>query len=279
MTLMSLLNIFGRRNEASSAYNPVSEDEDKLLDEPTLATRLELEKLQQANANLKRVLGIFAGFFLAFLALVAFKSWETHEDSLLFPRILKSPVPPMPMNVQTFERNSLYASRPSPESDAAWNALLPEGRGFVYVPESEKYSLPPGEKVFYGEIYSVSLFHQLHCLGQLRKYYWLLVDGVKSNSTSLKPMVEGLLGPSGEHVSHCFDYLRQTLQCAGDMALEWPRKEEDGSRFAVDGWNIPHECRSWDHIVDYMKDNYFNLSMNSEIAPDHPMHKDGMAKL
>jgi hypothetical protein len=140
------------------------------------------------------------------------------------------------MNIQTFERNSLYASRPSPETDAAWNALLPEGRGFVYVPDSERYSLPPGEKTFYGEIYSVSLFHQLHCLGQLRKYYWLLVDGVMSNSTSLRPTVQGLLGPSGEHVSHCFDYLRQTLQCAGDMALEWPRKEEDGSRFAVDGW-------------------------------------------
>jgi len=153
------------------------------------------------------------------------------------------------MNVQTFERNSLYASRPSPESDAAWNALLPEGRGFVYVPESEKYSLPPGEKVFYGEIYSVSLFHQLHCLGQLRKYYWLLVDGVKSNSTSLKPMVEGLLGPSGEHVSHCFDYLRQTLQCAGDMALEWPRKEEDGSRFAVDGWVSDHKRHVLENLL------------------------------
>jgi len=140
------------------------------------------------------------------------------------------------MNVQNFERNPLYANRPSPETDAAWNALLPEGRGFVYVPDSEKYTLPPGEKTFYGEIYSVSLFHQLHCLGQLRKYYWLLVDGVMSNSTSLRPVVEGLLGPSGEHVSHCFDYLRQTLQCAGDMALEWPRKEEDGTRFAVDGW-------------------------------------------
>ncbi|KAI4799429.1 hypothetical protein E4T44_11617 [Aureobasidium sp. EXF-8845] len=183
------------------------------------------------------------------------------------------------MNVQTFERNSLYASRPSPETDAAWNALLPEGRGFVYVPDSERYSLPPGEKTFYGEIYSVSLFHQLHCLGQLRKYYWLLVDGVMSNSTSLKPTVEGLLGPSGEHVSHCFDYLRQTLQCAGDMALEWPRKEEDGNRFAVDGWGIPHECRSWDHIVDYMKGSYFNLSSNSDIAPDHHMHENGMAKL
>ncbi|KAG9946164.1 hypothetical protein KCU85_g6709, partial [Aureobasidium melanogenum] len=276
---MSLLNIFSRRDEASSIYNPVSEDEDKLLDEPVQTTKAELEKLKRANANLKRVLAVFAAFFLAFLALIAFKSWKSHKDSLFFPRILKSPVPPMPMNIQTFERNSLYASRPSPESDAAWNALLPEGRGFVYVPESERYSLPPGEKTFYGEIYSVSLFHQLHCLGQLRKYYWLLIDGVTSNSTSLRSMVDGLLGPSGEHVSHCFDYLRQTLQCAGDMALEWPRKEADGSRFAVDGWGIPHECRSWDHIVDYMKGSYFNLSMNSDIAPDHPMHKDGMAKL
>ncbi|KAI4729057.1 hypothetical protein E4T49_03198 [Aureobasidium sp. EXF-10728] len=275
---MPLLDIFGRR-AAAPTYNPVSEDEDKLLDEPVQTTKAELESLKQANANLKRVLAVVAAFFLAFLALIAFKSWESHEDSLLFPRMLKSPVPPMPMNIQTFERNSLYAGRPSPESDAAWNALLPEGRGFVYVPESEKYSLPPGEKTFYGEIYSVSMFHQLHCLGQLRKYYWLLVDGVSSNSTSLKPMVEGLLGPSGEHVSHCFDYLRQTLQCAGDMALEWPRKEEDGSRFAVDGWGIPHECRSWDHIVDYMKGSYFNLSMNSDIAPDHPMHADGKAKL
>ncbi|KAG9594525.1 hypothetical protein KCU77_g3788, partial [Aureobasidium melanogenum] len=276
---MSLLNIFSRSNEASPTYNLVSEDENKLLDEPVQTTKAELEKLKQANANLKRVLAIFAAFFMAFLALIAFKSWKSHEDSLMFPRILKSPVPPMPMNIQTFERNSLYASRPSPESDAAWNALLPEGRGFVYVPESEKYSLPPGEKTFYGEIYSVSLFHQLHCLGQLRKYYWLLIDGVTNNSTSLRPMVDGLLGPSGEHVSHCFDYLRQTLQCAGDMALEWPRKEKDGRRFAVDGWGIPHECRSWEHIVDYMKGSYFNLSMNSDIAPDHPMHKDGMAKL
>lgn len=91
---MSLLNIFNRRNEASSTYNLVSEDEDKLLDEPVQTTKSELEKLKQANANLKRVLAVFAAFFLAFLALIAFKSWESHEDSLMFPRILKSPVPP-----------------------------------------------------------------------------------------------------------------------------------------------------------------------------------------
>lgn len=91
---MSLLNIFSRRNETSSTYNPVSDDEDKLLDEPTQATKAELQRLQQANTNLKRVLAVFAAFLLAFLALIAVKSWESHEDSLLFPRILNSPVPP-----------------------------------------------------------------------------------------------------------------------------------------------------------------------------------------
>lgn len=33
--------------------------------------------------------------------------------------------------------------------------------------------------------------------------------------------------------------------CAGDMTVEWPREEEDGRRFAFDGWGIKHECRSW----------------------------------
>jgi hypothetical protein len=91
---MFLFDIFSRRDETSSAYNPVLDDEDKLLDEPTQTTKAELERLKQANTNLKRVLAIFAAFFLIFLAIVAIKSWKSHEDSLLFPRILNSPVPP-----------------------------------------------------------------------------------------------------------------------------------------------------------------------------------------
>jgi hypothetical protein len=47
------------------------------------------------------------------------------------------------------------------------------------------------------------------------------------------------------HMNHCFDYLRQTIACGGDMSMEWPRTEPDGRRFAVDGWGIPHECKSW----------------------------------
>jgi hypothetical protein len=119
----------------------------------------------------------------------------------------------------------------------------------VFVEDYEEYELPPGEETPWGNIYSVALFHQLHCLGQLRKYYWMLLDGVndldQKVDTQVFEMAKELNGEHGVHVHHCFDYLRQSLMCSGDMSMEWPRTEPDGRRFAVDGWNVPHECKTW----------------------------------
>lgn len=73
-------------------------------------------------------------------------------------------------------------SRKSVESDAAWESLMPgqwvihgfqnvfltmrkEGRGFVLVEHPEAYNLLPGIPTDVGpDRYSVSMFHQLHCL-------------------------------------------------------------------------------------------------------------------
>jgi hypothetical protein len=149
-----------------------------------------------------------------------------------------------------FEKNDLYARRPDPDSDAAWNALLPPGRGFVFVPDREQYSLPAGEETPYGMIYSVAVFHQLHCLGQLRRFTWMFLDAIVANGTQGERAREAIVkmfgvGDHAGHLHHCFDYLRQSLQCGGDMGIEWPRSEEDGRRVAVDGWGIAHECRDW----------------------------------
>jgi hypothetical protein len=70
-----------------------------------------------------------------------------------------------------------------------------------------------------------------------------------------------------DHLAHCFDYLRQGLMCNADMTVEWPRTETDGRRVAVDGWNIPHECRNWSEVWEYMEVNGYNMSTNAEIAP------------
>jgi Mycotoxin biosynthesis protein UstYa len=45
-------------------------------------------------------------------------------------------------------------------------------------------------------------------------------------------------------VQHCMDYLRQAIQCAGDMTLEWP-VSADGKTLFV-GWETRHRCWRYD---------------------------------
>ena len=111
------------------------------------------------------------------------------------------------------------------------------------VNDREKYKLPPGRATDRGDVYDISLFHQLHCLARIRAHLYLLQGSIgRNNSQQIQDI---LLSPQEDHVHHCFDYIRQALMCAGDMTVEWPRTEEDGSRFAVDGWGITHQCKSW----------------------------------
>jgi hypothetical protein len=182
-----------------------------------------------------------------------------------------------------FEKHKIYSQRPNDISDEAWNGLLPvsffchyitlhyspllpihpsqslhfphhhlicpqqEGRGFVYIPDWKDYDLPPGQNTTFGMIYSTAVFHQMHCLGQVRRFSWMFLDAIDKNSTqdmlNIKEMFIKM--DHAEHMNHCFDYLRQTIQCGGDMAMEWPRTEPNGLRIAVDGWGIPHECKDW----------------------------------
>lgn len=122
------------------------------------------------------------------------------------------------------------------------NIIVQGGRGFVYVKDSASYDLEPGLQSKWGEIYSVAMFHQMHCLGVIRQNYWRLVRGVLDHDESLYHEAEVMIETS--HTGHCFDYFRQSIECSADMALEWPRTEADGRRFQVDGEGIPHVCAS-----------------------------------
>lgn len=94
----------------------------------------------------------------------------------------------------------------------------------------------------HGQIYSLALYHQLHCLKVIRSDYFDLLDGVWNNNTDLR--TEAFRQIENSHNRHCMDYIRQTLECSADMTLEWERTEADGSRFQVDGMGITHECKS-----------------------------------
>jgi len=97
----------------------------------------------------------------------------------------------------------------------------------------------------------------------------MFLDAIVKNDTAAQEEVKSMFGKLDHesHLNHCFDYLRQTIQCGGDMAMEWPRTEPNGQRFAVDGWGIPHECKNWGQITDYMAEHHFEHSTVSEIAP------------
>jgi hypothetical protein len=54
------------------------------------------------------------------------------------------------------------------------------------------------------------------------------------------------------HVTHCFDYLRQSAMCAGDSALEGLSETVKGM---TDGWGNTHVCKKNNELVQWVVDN------------------------
>lgn len=54
------------------------------------------------------------------------------------------------------------------------------------------------------------------------------------------------------HVNHCFDYLRQSIMCAGDLAIEGQEKTFPGEVTGSDGWDGKHVCKNYDEVYDFL---------------------------
>lgn len=59
----------------------------------------------------------------------------------------------------------------------------------------------------------------------------------------------------GEHIDHCFDFLRQALMCAADTTIESAAIEKNGGRIQVDGWGASHQCKDWNTLWEFMVEN------------------------
>ncbi|KAF2197593.1 hypothetical protein GQ43DRAFT_199641 [Delitschia confertaspora ATCC 74209] len=191
---------------------------------------------------------------ILFLSLENIKSWSGSYTS----RDTGSFSPQFPRKRVVFARDPIFSEPHSPDGDAAWDSLMPEGRGFVLVENPEKYGYHGGVPTEKGvDRFSVSVFHQLHCLGMIRASYY------KRNSTT-QPIghLEGDVPPEildevhNHHIAHCFDYLRQALMCSADTTIEWAKVQSTGERNQVDGWGIPHEtCKDWNSVLKWMDEN------------------------
>lgn len=62
-------------------------------------------------------------------------------------------------------------------------------------------------------------------------------------------MIHGHDHRSKIHLTHCFDYLRQTVQCAADTNVE--PVDWDRSPVGITGWGFERVCRDFDAVKKY----------------------------
>ena len=108
-------------------------------------------------------LSIMFGFFLGHsnVNVVSSKSpyggllgTESSISHPIFPLTIVTAAPDGNI-IQVWAHNLTFSQAPTPESEAAWNSLIPVGRGFIHQPEIAPF------------ISNIAVFHQMHCLAVL----------------------------------------------------------------------------------------------------------------
>ncbi|KAH7316780.1 hypothetical protein B0I35DRAFT_479596 [Stachybotrys elegans] len=153
-------------------------------------------------------------------------------------------------NSHLFQYNRTFGEAPSPDTNAAWESLFPHHGGFFVHAE-----LAPKRSAF-------SVFHQLHCLDELRHGFYVLHDQVIEYSDMLNaaPPPDGrrrlheeerraLHEHSLGHIRHCIDLLRQSLMCNADLTVELKNEELGG----VTGFGTEHRCVDWPGLLDWIR--------------------------
>ncbi|KAF2202054.1 hypothetical protein GQ43DRAFT_392945 [Delitschia confertaspora ATCC 74209] len=156
--------------------------------------------------------------------------------------------PRFSQQIVTFHPDDSYAPNDTSkffeqETLDKWTELMPKGMGFQWVKDPSKYNnLPkpidwdPGMTVF-----TTSVTHQLHCLWAIVQTY----SGIKSNV----PIPDD----HHWHMIHCFDYLRQTIMCSADTALEGHEFTFPDHNGGSDGWDAKHVCKDYSQVKNYLE--------------------------
>jgi hypothetical protein len=93
-------------------------------------------------------------------------------------------------------------------------------------------------------IVELDVFHQLHCLNMLRKLVYPSVYKMDLTSDSEKA-ADNIF-----HMEHCYEQLRQSLQCSSDIStIFWEWSEKKQKMFG--NVKTTHTCRNFEKIRDW----------------------------
>ncbi|TLD34271.1 hypothetical protein PspLS_01041 [Pyricularia sp. CBS 133598] len=229
-------------SEGSSTARPSSDSDEKfgLLNDAPIEHVSRPSKLRWVVALLT------ASNFLCFGVLLYALSPAPPPTMVVYPPQPDWFPPQIPIK-KVMHSEPLFGQEPNDESIAAWNSLLPKGRGWVHM--RNKTALPdmPGLNQSLPEHIALpSVYHQLHCLYSTMRSYYDLLDIVKNNHTKRELPKDPAWNK--EHLNHCWDYLRQNIMCTADVTLEWHRWNEK----VEDGWGYEHQCKDWDALTKWV---------------------------
>ncbi|KAI0837419.1 hypothetical protein F5Y06DRAFT_297746 [Hypoxylon sp. FL0890] len=172
----------------------------------------------------------------------------------------RPPVPKFPRKIYTFlpdpqyvRDDMLFDEHDTLHTLHNWIPLSAEARGYVQIPDYDSYDILSKpymvaiNRTSEGPAYMMSVFHQLHCLSYLVAHFQQGYAGTE------------LTEEVAHHSSHCFDYLRQSIICAGDTNLE-------GQTDAGPGWGSKHECVDYEVLLDWAN-KHSTMSWRSGLMP------------
>ncbi|KAM0276855.1 hypothetical protein ACHAQH_006331 [Verticillium albo-atrum] len=159
----------------------------------------------------------------------------------------------IPTNITTFLSN---------ETQSAWLDLVPRGLGYLDTTHSQNTNNLPTPLPEYApkRVFTTSVTHQLHCLHAIVKGF----ASLQSETTTRRRSDDGKGGhddgahdpeDGGFHLQHCFEYLRQSILCCGDVTLEGTQTTFPPGFEGSDGWDAKHVCRDYEQVKTFLEVN------------------------
>ncbi|EMD91266.1 hypothetical protein COCC4DRAFT_155203 [Bipolaris maydis ATCC 48331] len=137
---------------------------------------------------------------------------------------------------------SLYVGEPSPEIDAAWDAIIGGRTHYFSISKEEAVALWGKDAHRYkdrpqgGFTGTLDLFHCLHCLNQLRK--------ALRRDIYPEEKYRGMV-----HQYHCIDHLRQVIQCQATSVISPTEWHEHRGQYVAP--KQLHTCRNFEKIQQF----------------------------
>ncbi|KAM0335488.1 hypothetical protein ACHAQA_000536 [Verticillium albo-atrum] len=154
----------------------------------------------------------------------------------------------IPSNLSTFLSN---------ETQSAWLDLVPRGLGYLDTTAAKDLNNLPTPLPEYApkRVFTTSVTHQLHCLHAIVKGFASLQSGDMTRRDDSHDDDEAHDPEDGEfHLQHCFEYLRQSILCCGDVALEGTQTTFPPGFEGSDGWDAKHVCRDYDQVRTFLEE-------------------------